>query len=58
MKLAQFLHQAASVLRRLDAWLPPEAIAPDWQASIAYRWTKAGNAGVLQGLPRSPALPP
>lgn len=57
MKLAKFLRQAASVLRRLDAWLPPEAIAPDWQASIAYRWTKAGNAGVLQGLPRPHTFP-
>ena len=57
MKLAKFLRQAASVLRRLDAWLPPEAIAPDWQASIAYRWTKTGNAGVLQGLPRPHTFP-
>ena len=57
MKLAKFLRQAASVLRRLDAWLPPEAIAPDWQHSIAYRWTKAGNAGVLQGLPRPHTFP-
>mgnify|MGYP000882557450 FL=1 len=57
MKLAKFLRQAASVLRRLDAWLPPETIAPDWQASIAYRWTKAGNAGVLQGLPRPHTFP-
>ena len=57
MKLAKFLRQAASVLRRLDAWLPPEAIAPDWQTSIAYRWTKAGNAGVLQGLPRPHTFP-
>lgn len=57
MKLAKFLRQADSVLRRLDAWLPPEAIAPDWQASIAYRWTKAGNSGVLQGLPRPHTFP-
>ena len=57
MKLAKFLRQAASVLRRLDAWLPPETIAPDWQNSIAYRWTKAGNAGVLQGLPRPHTFP-
>ena len=57
MKLAKFLRQAASVLRRLDAWLPPEAIAPDWQTSIAYRWTKTGNAGVLQGLPRPHTFP-
>ena len=57
MKLAKFLRQAASVLRRLDAWLPPEAIAPNWQHSIAYRWTKAGNAGVLQGLPRPHTFP-
>ena len=57
MKLAKFLRQAASVLRRLDAWLPPEASEPDWQNCIAYRWRQAGNAGILQGLPRPHTFP-
>ena len=50
MKLAQFLKQAASVLNRLDALLPPEAAEPDWQA-LAYRWQSVGRRGVLESLP-------
>ncbi|WP_338809419.1 ATP-binding protein [Neisseria leonii] len=45
-----FLRLAVSVMRRLDAWLPPEAAEPDWQAS-AYRWRKNGQGGVLEALP-------
>lgn len=51
MKLAKFLKQAASVLNRLDALLPPEAAEPDWQA-VAYRWQSVGRRGVLESLPR------
>ena len=51
MKLKSFLRQSASILRRLDAWLPPEAHEPDWSA-MAYRWQKIGNKGVLMGLPK------
>ena len=50
MKLAQFLKQAASVLNRLDALLPPEAAEPDWQA-LAYRWQSVGRRGVPESLP-------
>lgn len=50
MKLAKFLKQAASVLNRLDALLPPEAAEPDWQA-LAYRWQSVGRRGVLESLP-------
>lgn len=50
MKLAQFLKQAASVLNRLDALLPPEAAEPDWRA-LAYRWQSVGRRGVLESLP-------
>ena len=51
MKLKRFLQQAASVLRRLDAWLPPEQTEPDWRA-LAYRWQRIGHKGVLETLPR------
>ncbi len=51
MKLAKFLKQAASVLNRLDALLPPETAEPDWQA-LAYRWQSVGRRGVLESLPR------
>ena len=51
MKLKRFLQQAASVLRRLDAWLPPEQTEPDWRA-LAYRWQRIGHKGVLESLPR------
>ncbi len=50
MKLAKFLKQAASVLNRLDALLPPEAAEPDWRA-LAYRWQSVGRRGVLESLP-------
>ncbi len=49
MKLKTFLRQAASVLRRLDALLPPEQQEPNWQA-LAYRWQKHGNSGLLTAL--------
>ena len=56
MKLAQFLKQAASVLNRLDALLPPEAAEPDWQA-LAYRWQTVGRRGVLESLPNPHTFP-
>lgn len=56
MKLAQFLKQAASVLNRLDALLPPEAAEPDWQA-LAYRWQSVGRRGVLESLPNPHTFP-
>ena len=40
MKLKKFLQQAASVLNRLDAWLPPEQSEPNWDNAIAFRWQK------------------
>lgn len=51
MKLKPFLTRAASVLNRLDACLPPQAVEPDWSA-IAYRWQRIGHKGVLESLPR------
>ncbi len=55
--IRKLVKQALSVLRRLDAILPPELTEPDWANSIAFRWQKVGNAGVLQGLPRPHTFP-
>ena len=56
MKLAKFLKQAASVLNRLDALLPPEVAEPDWRA-LAYRWQSVGRRGVLESLPNPHTFP-
>lgn len=55
--LNRFLRTAASVLRRLDAWLPPEQTEPDWAHTVAFRWQKTGNGGVLLSLPRPHTFP-
>ena len=55
--IIKLVKQALSVLRRLDAILPPELTEPDWVNSIAFRWQKVGNVGVLQGLPRPHTFP-
>ncbi len=52
-----FIRTALSVLHRLDAWLPPLPAEPDWQNSIAYRWQKHGNGGILRALPRPHTFP-
>lgn len=52
-----FLRKALSVLNRLDAILPPEIAAPDWDNAIAFRWQKVGNTGVLHSLPRPHTFP-
>lgn len=49
--------KALSVLNRLDALLPPEIVEPDWDNTIAYRWQRAGNAGILHSLPRPHTFP-
>ena len=56
MKLKAFLKLAASVLRRLDAWLPPEQKELDWSA-LAYRWQSIGKKGILENLPRPHTFP-
>lgn len=57
MKLKKFLQQAASVLNRLDAWLPPEQSEPNWDNAIAFRWQKSGNKGILYALPQPHTFP-
>ncbi|XXQ67228.1 ATP-binding protein [Neisseriaceae bacterium B1] len=52
-----FIKQAISVLNRLDAWLPPEQTEPDWRNTIAFRWQKVGNTGILHALPKPHTFP-
>jgi predicted AAA+ superfamily ATPase len=42
------LVRAESLLARLEAILPHAAEAPDWSASVAWRYRRRGNAGVLE----------
>jgi predicted AAA+ superfamily ATPase len=42
------LVRAESLLARLETILPHAATAPDWQASVAFRYRKRGSVGVLE----------
>lgn len=55
--MKSLVRKAMSVLNRLDAILPPEVTAPDWDKTIAFRWQKVGNSGVLHDLPRPHTFP-
>jgi len=46
--LESLLARAESLLTRLEAVLPHAATAPDWGASIAWRYRRRGNVGVLE----------
>ena len=41
------LERAESLLARLETMLPHAATAPDWAASVAFRYRRRGNLGVL-----------
>jgi uncharacterized protein len=42
------LVRAESLLARLELILPHAATAPDWAASVAFRYRRRGSAGVLE----------
>ena len=42
------LVRAESLLARLEVILPHAATAPDWAASVAWRYRRRGSAGVLE----------
>ena len=46
--LESLIHRAELVLGRLEKLLPQTLTAPDWDAAIAHRYRKRGNAGWLQ----------
>jgi predicted AAA+ superfamily ATPase len=43
-----FLVRAEQLLARLEQVLPHAPLAPDWNASVAFRYRRRGNAGVLE----------
>jgi uncharacterized protein len=45
---AKLLTKADALLARLEQLLPPPVTAPDWNASIAYRWRKRGGRGAIE----------
>lgn len=55
-QIKHFLNLASTVLKRLDAWLPPLPEAPTWGA-VAYRWKRIGDKGTLQALPNPHTFP-
>ena len=42
--------RANSLLDRLERFLPPEQLEPDWQNASAFRWRRMGNVGVIQSI--------
>ena len=46
--LAQFLSRAEMLLLRLEAVLPHPLTAPDWNASIAFRYRRRGGSGLIE----------
>jgi predicted AAA+ superfamily ATPase len=42
------VQRAETLLARLDATLPHAATAPDWQASVAFRYRRRGSVGVIE----------
>lgn len=47
-QVESLLARAESVLARLETLLPHPATAPDWQASVAFRYRRRGSVGVLE----------
>ena len=46
--LAHLIGRAESLLTRLESVLPHPLSAPDWQASIAFRYRKRGGSGLIE----------
>ena len=46
--LARLIERAEALLGRLEAVLPHPLTAPDWAASIAFRYRKRGGSGVIE----------
>jgi predicted AAA+ superfamily ATPase len=50
--LARLIGRAEALLERIESLLPAPAPAPDWEASIAFRWRKRGARGLLEPVSR------
>ena len=44
----RLLQRAESLIERIEAVLPQPLSAPDWQASVAFRYRKRGGHGLLE----------
>ena len=44
----KLIKQAEGLLTRLEVLLPREAAAPDWNASVAFRWRKRNGRGHIE----------
>jgi predicted AAA+ superfamily ATPase len=49
VELEKFLSRASDLLTRLEAMLPPPAVAPDWSAR-AFRWRRRNGRGHLEAV--------
>lgn len=54
--LSTLVTRAEQVLARLESWLPAALPAPDWQASVAFRWRKQQGRGYLQPVKHISAI--
>ena len=52
--LEHLIQRAETLLGRLEAVLPHPAAAPDWNASIAFRYRKRGGSGVVEPVRHVP----
>ncbi|MCP1674061.1 putative AAA+ superfamily ATPase [Natronocella acetinitrilica] len=52
----QLLDRLDQLLARVDALVPGAAAAPDWDASIAFRWRRGPRGGALQPVRHPHAL--
>jgi predicted AAA+ superfamily ATPase len=54
--MLQFLTRAEALMGRIEAALPHAPIAPDWSASIAFRYRKRGPSGVVEPIRQVAAI--
>jgi predicted AAA+ superfamily ATPase len=48
--MLQFVARAEALMTRIEAALPHAPMAPDWAASIAFRYRKRGASGVIEPI--------
>src|SRR5262245_29332133 len=48
MPVDNLISRAEALLARLEAVLPHAPTAPDWDASVAFRYRKRGTGGVIE----------
>jgi uncharacterized protein len=46
--LDRLVSRAEALLQKLEAWLPQTLAAPNWDASVAFRYRRRGQGAVLE----------